>query len=200
MPTTVPLPFYARLAFVLQEAQQDALLSFERVMQSALARDWAADKGRLFGLMAPATAGADQGAGPLGGLSFGSLTTLPPAGESPAHARPHSLGLCNQCSLPKRATAPGQHVLKIHCHRSCSRLTSRLSCSTVLCAWRRLLLVAPQMEPCLDLIYWPCVEENSADCLLGAVVTCRHCVHGRWQGLRHGAGVCAGGACIGMYT
>lgn len=103
-PATIPRPLHPRLASVPQEAQQDALLSFERVMQSALARDWAADKGRLFRLMAPATAGADQGAGPLGGLSFGSLTTLPPAGECPAHVKPHCLVLCNrsnQCSLPQ---------------------------------------------------------------------------------------------------
>jgi hypothetical protein len=127
-----PLPFLSPPC-IPQEAQQDALLSFERVMQSALARDWAADKGRLFGLMAPATAGGDQGAGPLGGLSFGSLTTLPPAGRCLTDAmlcllvfRPSEMAL-----VVKPKGQPRPHLFVLHCHESCSRMRRHL-CSMML--------------------------------------------------------------------
>lgn len=43
------------LSSALQEAQQDSILSFERQLDEAMARDWATDKGRLLGAIAPYT-------------------------------------------------------------------------------------------------------------------------------------------------
>jgi hypothetical protein len=61
-----------------QEAQQDSILSFERQLDEAMARDWAADKGRLLGAIAPHTGLGGAGAG--GQLSFG--TVAPRQGEA----------------------------------------------------------------------------------------------------------------------
>ncbi|KAI8465435.1 MAG: Nup93/Nic96-domain-containing protein [Monoraphidium minutum] len=65
----------------IQEAQQDSILSFERQLDEATARDWAADKGRLLGAVAPYTGlgGGGGGGGGFGHLSFGSAA--PRAGE-----------------------------------------------------------------------------------------------------------------------
>ncbi|KIZ06517.1 hypothetical protein MNEG_1431 [Monoraphidium neglectum] len=62
----------------IQESQQDGILSFERQLDEATARDWAADKGRLLGAIAPYT-GLGGGTG-LGALSFGSVA--PRQGEA----------------------------------------------------------------------------------------------------------------------
>jgi len=45
-----------------QEAQQDSILSFERELDESMARDWAADKGRLMGAIAPYTGLGGAGA------------------------------------------------------------------------------------------------------------------------------------------
>ena len=47
----------------IQEAQQDAISSFERHMDTALAREWAADKGRLLTVGGPGGAAAPGGGG-----------------------------------------------------------------------------------------------------------------------------------------
>ena len=51
-----------------QEAQQESVASFESYMESCMARDWAANKRQLFGLIAPNNlVGAGPGGGGLGG-------------------------------------------------------------------------------------------------------------------------------------
>ncbi|KAG2493502.1 hypothetical protein HYH03_008318 [Edaphochlamys debaryana] len=76
----------ATLLAAIQEAQQESVAAFEGYMESCMARDWAANKRQLFGLIAPpalagAGAGGYGGSGPQpligrtaggGGLSFGA--------------------------------------------------------------------------------------------------------------------------------
>ncbi len=71
------------LCVCLQEAQQDTIASFERYMSEDMARDWAADKGRLFGALAPSASGT----GATGALSFGALPKRDTAGECMAYIR-----------------------------------------------------------------------------------------------------------------
>ncbi|KAG2437935.1 hypothetical protein HXX76_005551 [Chlamydomonas incerta] len=78
----------ATLLAAIQEAQQESVASFESYMESCMARDWAANKRQLFGLIAPNNLvgagpgglGGGLGGGPQpligrsagGGLSFGA--------------------------------------------------------------------------------------------------------------------------------
>lgn len=55
---------------ILQEAQQDTIMSFERYMSDCMTRDWATDKQGLFSSVAPYTG---LGGAAAGGLSFGSV-------------------------------------------------------------------------------------------------------------------------------
>lgn len=59
------------LRALLQEAQQDTIMSFERYMNDCMTRDWATDKQGLFSSVAPYT--GLGGAAAAGGLSFGSI-------------------------------------------------------------------------------------------------------------------------------
>lgn len=75
------------LLATIQEAQQDAITSFEGYMEQAMVRDWAANRRQLFGLIAP-NVGAFGGPGPLASGPqplIGRSTQQ--AGEA-CHARP----------------------------------------------------------------------------------------------------------------
>ena len=55
---------------LLQEAQHDTIMSFERYMNDSMTRDWATDKQGLFSSIAPYTG---LGGPSAAGLSFGSV-------------------------------------------------------------------------------------------------------------------------------
>lgn len=67
------------LLATIQEAQQDTIAAYDTYMEQAMARDWAANKRQLFGLIAP------QGAlGGPGGGGFGAAEPQPLIGRSAA--------------------------------------------------------------------------------------------------------------------
>ncbi|GFR48472.1 hypothetical protein Agub_g10163, partial [Astrephomene gubernaculifera] len=53
----------ATLLAAIQEAQQESVASFESYMEQCMARDWAANKRQLFGLIAPTSLGGVGGGG-----------------------------------------------------------------------------------------------------------------------------------------